>query len=289
MGSGLGSVLGGASTGSVAGGLAQQAASNALADALDRSLASSFAGLAASVQGFLVPHLMRYAYWNGWERVDDVTAQTATIRKCDLGQVVRLDLARKAYSVYDPSAEPPPATAPRSASQRGAPEPNAPGTAVIDLSLATTALGPKTIENESTNGYDTTTTVAMTQATGSCRNGSASIETVQYVSPLERPTVTSCPLAPRAPVPETPEEAIAPAPSGGCRPTFTAHNSGPALPTGKLALYSLLTLSGSAGPTPAPHGAGGVGFLTERGNIRTLGASDAPLFDIPPGFTKTQP
>ncbi len=51
------------------------------------------------------------------------------------------------------------------------------------------------------------------------------------------------------------------------RRTFTYYRSGP--------------------PLPAANGAGGIGFLTERGNVRALGAANASLFDIPAGFTKT--
>jgi hypothetical protein len=291
--SSLGNLAGGGSVNNVAGNLAQQAASNAIADAIDRALAGSFAGLASQVQSFLQPHVLKYAYLNGWERVDDVTAQTATIRKCEMGQVLKLDLARKTYTVYDPASEPVPTPAPR-APRSNAPTVNAtpapPGTAVVDLSVTTTSLGPKTIENQTTTGYTATTSLAMTQATGSCRNANASISMTEYVSTLVRPAVNSCPIARRPPLPENAEDAMAPPPTGGCRPTFTAHKSGPTIPSGQLSLYSLVTMTGGSGanaPAPAASGAGGIGFLTERGNIRTLGPTDAVLFDVPAGFTKT--
>jgi hypothetical protein len=130
--------------------------------------------------------------------------------------------------------------------------------------------------------------VATSQATGSCREGSATIETVQYLSALPRPTVNSCPVR-RAPLPTTASEAVTP-PSGGCRPSFTASRSGPTPPASRLALYSLLTFGAGGGATPAPQArASGIGFLTERGNLKTLGAGDAGLFSVPPGFTKLTP
>lgn len=107
----VGAVLGGGGAGSIAGAVAEDAASNALDNALQQSLGAQFAALGASIRSFLQPHLLRYAYYNGWERVDDVAEQTATIRKCDLGQVYRLDLAKKTYTVYDPNSEPMPAAA----------------------------------------------------------------------------------------------------------------------------------------------------------------------------------
>jgi hypothetical protein len=45
-----------------------------------------------------------------------------------------------------------------------------------------------------------------------------------------------------------------------------------------------MQMNGASGATPAPGG--GIGFLTERGNLKTLAASDAALFEIPQGFTK---
>jgi hypothetical protein len=293
LGAIAGAVLGGGGGGAIAGAVAGDVASNALDNAMQQSLGAQFAALGDSIRSFLQPHLMHYAYYNGWERVDDVAAQTATIRKCDIGQVYHLDLAKKTYSIYDPNSEPAaparPATPARSSRPAAPGTPAPPGTAVADISATTRAIGPLRIDNQATNGYDATATFAMTQATGSCRNGSASISTVQYISGLNRPSVTSCPIR-RAPVPESATEAVTPPQrTGGCRPTLTFHSGGPPVPSGKLSLYTLVTMNAGAGATPAPSASGpsGVGFLTERGNIKPLGESDVALFSIPPDFTKT--
>ncbi|MEA2785603.1 MAG: hypothetical protein QOF71_1707 [Candidatus Eremiobacteraeota bacterium] len=290
-----GAIAGGGGAGGVAGAVAGDLVSNAMENAMQQSLGAQFGALAALARGFMQPHLMRYAYLNGWERVEDVTAQTATIRKCDIGQVVRLDLAKKTYAVYDPNAEPTdaPAAAPP-APRRGRsapPDPQQPGTATATLTSTTKALGPLRIENQPTAGYDSTTSFAITQSTGSCRDGGASIENVEYVAPVGRPAVTSCPVR-RRPIPETADAAFAPPPTGGCRPTFTARRSGPTPPANRLALYSLVTFGASAAATPAPAaspGAGTVGFLTERGNLKILGQADTGLFAIPQGYTKVSP
>jgi hypothetical protein len=283
--------LSGGGAGSIAGSVASTAISGAMDNALQASLGAQFATLGASIRSFLQPHLMRYAYYNGWERVDDLGDQTATIRKCDIGQVYKLDLAKKTYSVYDPNSEPTPAAAP-AAPQRGARPaapgtPAPPGTAVAEVSATTKALGPLRIDNQATSGYDSTAAFAMTQATGSCRNASASITTQEYLSTLNQPAVTSCPVR-RAPIPRSANEVVTPPQAvGGCRPTMTFHTSGPAIPAGKLSLYTLVTMNAGAGATPAPaaSGAAGVGFLTERGNVKTI--LDSALFSIPPDFTKT--
>ena len=297
-GLGIGAIAGalaGGGVGGVAGAVAGNAMSNALDNAVQQSLGAQFGALAALAHGFLQPHLMRYAYLNGWERVEDVTAQTATIRKCDVGQIVHLDLAKKTYTVYDPNAEPTDApAAPAPAPRRGRaapPDPQQPGTAVATLTSTTRALGALRIENQATAGYDSTTSFAMTQSTGSCRDGGASLDNVTYVAPITPPAVKSCPMR-RRPVPETADAVVAAPPSGGCRPTFAMHRSGPTPPANRLALYSLVTFgaAGGAAATPAPAaspGAGTVGFLTERGNLKTLTQADTGLFGIPQGFTKT--
>lgn len=276
--------------GAVAGAVADNVVANATDRAIQNALGKQFAVLNASLQSFLQPHLLRYAYYNGWERIDDLIDQTATIRKCDMGEVYRLDLAHKTYSVYDPNSEPiaapPPAT--RAATPVTVSTPAPPGTAVAVITSATKTLGPLRIENQPTNGYSQTMSFATTQSTGSCRDASASVTMQQYISGIDQPAVAFCP-ARRAPVPESPADLAAPPqPAGGCRPTLELHNSGSPIPTGKLALYTLMTMNASGGATPAPSSsaAPGIGFLTERGNLKTLGATDAALFSVPSDFTR---
>ena len=298
-GIGLGSiakvVIGGGGAGDIAGSIAGDAASNAMGNAMERSLGAQFAALGASMRNFLQPHLMHYAYYNGWERIDDISANTATIRKCDIAQVYHLDLAKKTYSIFDPLSEPTPVAATPSPSRGQRPQPAGapapPGTAIADVSATTKSLGALKIENQNTTGYASTAAFAMTQATGSCRNGSASITTQDYYSALNRPAVTSCPIR-RAPVPVSAGDVASPQQNGGCQPTLTYHTGGPQPPANKLSLYTLVTMN-AGGPSPAPApapsasaGANGIGFLTERGNLKTLGASDLGVFSIPNGFTK---
>jgi hypothetical protein len=282
-----GAVLNGGGTGAVAGAVASEVVATAMENALEQSIGAQFGALGAAARGFLQPHLLRYAYWNGWERVDDVGAQTATIRKCDIGQVIRLDLARATYSIYTPDTEPTAAPAPGRRGHGPAAVADEPGTMVADLTEATTPLGPLRIENQATTGYNATTTFTTTQSTGSCRDASASIRTVEYFSGLTQPTVTSCPLR-RPALPRTAGEVVT-TPAGGCKPTFTFHRSGPTPPTNKLALYALVSFSAGASPAPQAAGspAGGVAFLTERGNLKTLGPSDAGVFEVPANFSRT--
>ena len=298
-----GGLAGGLSGGNVAGGVMNSVAnqvvstamSSVLSNAIQRSVGSQFSGLAAAAQSFLQPHLTHYAYLNGWVREDDVAAQTATIRKCDAGQVIRLDLAHKTYTIYDPASEPTDAPAPAPPhSRRGPPPaeaPQQPGTAVVSLTSTTKALGPLQIQDQATTGFDSATTFAMSQSTGSCHDSNATFEETQYVAAVNRPVVNGCPIR-RRPIPQSAEEMVtAPRPASvGCRPaSFTARRAGPTPPSNRLALYSLMRFSAAASASP-PAGSpasGPIGFLTERGNLKTLGPADAGLFAIPEGFTKS--
>ncbi|GAC1535566.1 MAG: hypothetical protein NVS2B17_05990 [Candidatus Velthaea sp.] len=288
LGSLAGAVLSGQNVGEAAAGMA---VSNVIDAQMDRVLSAAAGSYAAAFRGLVNGKVERHAFYNGWERVDDLAAQTATIRKCNLNQVVKLDLAKKTYSIYDPTSEPVDSPAPASPpSKRGrnaeTPQPEAPGTAVADFSQTVRPLGPQRIEGLDTAGYDDQTTFAVTQASGSCRNGNFGFASRAYYSKLAQP-VSVCPITPaRRRYPETPVNMVA---SGGCRPTFTAHKSGPVPPVGKLALYQAIGFSGGSGATPAPAASGspaGFTFLTERGNVESLVAGDAAAFEIPKDFTK---
>jgi hypothetical protein len=170
------------------------------------------------------------------------------------------------------------------------PAPEPPGTAVADFSNVVKPIGSRVLESLPTSGYEETSTFAMTQATGSCKDGNFSFRTKTYYSALATPRVV-CPITaappPRESYPQRPENFVA---SGGCRPTFTAHKSGPVPPAQNLSLYSTIAMSASAGPaaTPVPSGSPSSGFvfLTERGNVHTLTQANAGLFEIPSDFTR---
>ena len=58
---------------------------------------------------------------------------------------------------------------------------------------------------------------------------------------------------------------------------FSISQSGPSLPLGRFSLYDAVTFQGKSG--------GGASFETERGNVRSISASD-PIFSVPSDFTK---
>jgi hypothetical protein len=285
----LGAVLSGQSPLDAAGdNLAQNAVSNAMGGMLGSLNAFSAFMKAGKVA--------RYTFYNGWERVDDTAAQTATISKFDRNQIITLDLAKKTYRTVDTSeqaATPPPA-APSKRSSHAKPEsgpPEEPGTAVVDLTRQGAALGSQVLDGVPTAGYSNKMTLSMTQATGSCRNGSFSMSSSQYFSHFAEPQTalaTSSAARPMARVPTDPRSVVT---RGGCTPTFAVHNSGPTPPSGRFMMYSNMAMQpqDASASNGSSASASTFAFVTERGNVHSLSPSAAAaMFEIPAGFVPEQ-
>lgn len=250
----------------------------------------AFAGRAMDAyQGIRRGQLTRYAFYRGWVRTDDPLAQTATIEKCDRHQYVRLDLAKKTYAISS-SALPCPTTSAMPASESGqaqASEP--PGT--VDLTISGTAanLGPMTIDGIATTGADRKLELSLTNATGSCKNGDLKMTMTQYVSSIGVPR-RFCPLPKTAAA--SPLD-IATGMHGGCKPAIHTQLHGLNLGFGndgnRIVMYSRMAFGGgSFDGSNATAQQGGIGTVTERGNVKWFsGAAAEALFAIPAGFTQT--
>jgi len=224
--------------------------------------------------------LERHAFYKGWERVDDIAAKTATIKKCDLRQYIELNLEKKSYRVTDPTAAQASTASHASNASSQTPAPEQPGTGVVDFTRKGTALGSQTLSGIETSGYSGRNSLTVSQATGSCRNGSFTVVTAEYVSAMKQPRAI-CPLPASPRVPMEPKYVVA---RGGCKPTFTLHSSGPVAPSGRLTLYTRLAFLPQ---NSNDESASQFSFVTERGNVKQLNKSDiASLFQIPAGFTK---
>jgi hypothetical protein len=272
----VGSVLSGGNPVEAA---AETAAEVATSSMLEKTMGGMLGPLNAFNDFMQKGKAQRYTYYRGWERVDDTSAQTATITKYDRHQIITLDLAKKTYTIVDPDAMP--AQSPEHADRpaQAAPAPQ-PGTAAIVLTRTGDALGARAIDGIATHGYNETVGMNISHATGSCRNGSFSMSTTEYVSALSEPKLTSS----RAVLPRVPMSSRALVTRGGCTPTFSAHDSGPVAPSGRLVMYSLVSML-PQNASNADHPS--FSFVTERGNVKTPSASAlAALFAIPPGFTK---
>ncbi|MDP9018594.1 MAG: hypothetical protein M3N19_09765, partial [Candidatus Eremiobacteraeota bacterium] len=122
-------------------------------------------------------------YLAGWERTDDPGAQTATISKPQLHQIIYLNLAKKTYRVVDTSV---PATnetpAPMERARNAGGQPAQPGSGKLDITVSNTQLDPKVIDNMPTTGHKVTFNLTESQSTGSCTDGTFQTTMVEYVS-----------------------------------------------------------------------------------------------------------
>jgi hypothetical protein len=145
-------------------------------------------------------------------------------------------------------------------------------------------LGPKIIENVPTTGYNMSFKIASTHSTGSCKDGTAQMSMIDYVSRYSEPHI-SLPGVVQHPTMARPEMmAMHP----GCNPTIKKHQSmGGSPPSDHLSMWTLMSLAGGV-QTNQGSMSGQFGTLIERGNVRTLGSGDSNLFNIPAGFTKEQ-
>jgi hypothetical protein len=242
-----------------------------------------YAGAANAMMGMMSGHLVRYAYYHNWIRTDDVVGQTATISKCDVHQFITLDLAKHTYTMSDTSPKSCPSNVPMMGGYRGgSQQQEAPGTADMTISGTATNLGPLTIDGISTTGSSRALSMTTTNATGSCKDSSMSMDMVQYVSQIVPPR-PYCPIT-HSGVPQSPTEAVA---SGGCKPRMHVQSAGAGAGFGdsgrQLVMYLRMNVQGGTG------GRGGMSMVTQRGNVKWLYTPQAQaLFSVPPGFTQSQ-
>ncbi|HEY9084765.1 MAG TPA: hypothetical protein VIN40_02300 [Candidatus Tyrphobacter sp.] len=229
--------------------------------------------------------LSRTTYYRNWVRTDDLVHQTATITKCELHQYIELDLAHHTYKITSTEPSPQPAPAPGNYSS-GTTTMNAgaPGTVDMTVTASSQNLGARTIEQIPTHGRSSSVSLVMANATGSCRNGSMSMDMEEYISGVGIPR-PYCPIPHLSNVPTSPQEYVV---RGGCRPRFHGSASGMSAfgshDTGsRLAMYTRMRFG--AGQTQGQ----GMQMVTESGNVRWLYKPEADaFFSIPPGFTRQQ-
>lgn len=222
--------------------------------------------------------LKRYTfYWvKGWIRVDDPLDQTAIIYKCREHQTIYLDLAKKTYHIVNGNTDTTTSGAPAgTASNPYARAMMAPGTVTMAVIAKATALGAKVVEGIPTHGYDSSNALTMTNATGSCKNGSFSSRVVEYISNINEQRAY-CPLPGRA----SGDAARYGGPVGGCKPSVVAHQAGTVHPPpGKLAMYRMSQFNAGGGQ--------GGAMVLERGHVNWFYNRDIPaIFNVPADFTQ---
>jgi hypothetical protein len=226
--------------------------------------------------------LTRYTFYNNWERTDDVARQTAVIVKCDLHQYIQLDLAHHTYRLTSTVPQPQAAPAPAGPNASTGPMNSTPGTMDMTVNGNRQNLGPMTLEGVATQGQSGDVSVTMTNATGSCKNGSFSMGLTEYVSNIRVPR-PHCPV-PHVNVPVSAQEFASH--SLGCTPKIHGNVSlGGAMLADSDRLVMYRVMSAGAGQS------NGRSFkaVTEAGNVQWLGRTDAAaLFEIPAGYTQQQ-
>ena len=228
------------------------------------------------MQRISLGHLTRYTYYKGWLRTDDPVEQTAVIEKCQEHQYITLDLAKKTYAIT--TTQPPcPTTAgmPMRPGSGGSYRAE-PGTADMNFTGTSNDLGSLAIDGVSTVGYDQNMQMNTTNATGSCRDGSFSMEQTKYISQIHVPR-------PYCPLPRTMSTGgmMTRASGGGCEPRMHASGSLTMMNDGdRLVMYLRMAMGGES--------AHGMNMVVERGNVKWFSGKDADaLFEVPPGFTQS--
>jgi hypothetical protein len=217
------------------------------------------------------------------ERTEYPATQKATILDCGARTLTSLDLKAKTYTVVSLDAPRTPVSS-GSGSQRSAPGsmPTDDGTRVA-MTLVNKALGPRTIGPDSTDGYSSDMTVVMTRP--NTASSTSTMSNLDYFSNYPRASLVCAAPISAAPAPGRASMGMAQYQTMqrglyGSDPRFTVSASGPALPTRRLPLFEVMTMTG--GQTGQARG--GFSILTERGNVRSIRADD-PVFFVPADFT----
>ena len=249
-----------------------------------------FGGLnAAMAQGLAMANMMksglaeRHYIAGQRQRVDNLTAQTATILDCQARTLATLDLKAKTYTLVSLDAPQPPATG------RGNAAPQATATddgSKIAMTIVNQQLGPRQIGSDQTDGYRSD--ITMTVSKPGSQDVTTQMTTTEYLTKASDYKLTCSSLSSNVPGPgaaamsqyELAQRAMA-----MNNPRFTVTSTGPALPAGRFSLYTSVTMAGS-GTAGGNGGPAGFASIIERGHERAIGDDD-PVFTIPPDFTKS--
>lgn len=212
------------------------------------------------------------------ERTDDLALQTATIVDCAARTITTLDLRRKTYRVVSMDQS----SATSSGGGGGGPQAGATqDNTRIAISVANTALGGREVAGQSTNGFRSDMTITETTSSGQTQTQNGNL--IAYYSSYSNPTPSCYDGSPvtgaHGPAMMTRYASVMRALAlGGSDSRFSVKQSGPRLPVGQLSMYDAVTF-GMQGQ--------GATFVTERGNVRPINATDA-AFAIPSDFTQQQ-
>jgi len=215
------------------------------------------------------------------ERTDNLSMQTATIVDCAARTITRLDLRHKTYKTE--SMDQPSTSSGGGSGSSGAPTRD--DDMRVAIKVSNTALGSRDVGGQPSSGYRSDMTITETSNSGESQtqNGNMVAYYSSYANPAANCSRMGAPSGPNGQMGTAMMgnfvqlmRALA---SSGMDRRFTISQSGPPLPLGKLAMFSAATFTGGRGS--------GMTLVTERGNVRSISASD-PVFGIPSDFTQQQ-
>jgi hypothetical protein len=235
------------------------------------------------------PVLTRYAFYNGWTRVE--TANSIIITKPDQHLTVFIDPGAKTYRSYDTNAPAQTVDAGAAAASTES------GEATADSMISMNQADSTTIDDQPVMGYSEEAIVTLSGSSGSCHDGTFRAKELEYFAQLPDP------------LPQTKEDPLdLLALPDDCSATIQRQVSGASFPSGEMYVYKLVTvvrdpntatqqpsqgmsINSSAmmqqmqGSQANAHPLNYM-LLSQRGNIRQLSAADESLFEIPQGYTE---
>lgn len=265
----------------------------AMQAALGSITSNAMNGMVSKYRNYESGQLQRFAYYGGFSRFENVATKHLTIADPTKQQQYEMDLESQSYKITPITAD----------WRSQLPKPaGTQGTASIDLAIQTTQQPGLTIEGYDTDLYSTVEDVTVTNATGSCHNMRMRLEIAQYLSKtVSMTTGTSMTLDQM--LGDNPQFAA----GSNCVANVTSHKSGVDVPGNRLVLYSRMAMEmpdqeaqmrqaaqkmaaeGQTVPDFMKIGGPVMVMVTERGNIKSVAASDvSTLFAVPSGF-KQQP
>ncbi|MBV8163725.1 MAG: hypothetical protein JOZ91_05615 [Candidatus Eremiobacteraeota bacterium] len=232
----------------------------------------------------------RFFFYRGWSRVEE--RGFVLIVRPDRHQQIYLNPMKKTYHTEDISPETP---APAAEPMETVP----PNPAKVDANVVTTPVDTTTIAGETAAGYQSEATTTLTGGIDPCVDGTYKATQLTYFAQGTEPLAGTIADARDFFALTLPQD---------CYIMLAPQHTGPTVPYRQMYVYRLVKVVRDAAlaaqPTPKPGkatqeanmmqnlfgGGGGHGAnymqLSERANIRQLTDADAPLFDIPPGYTQ---
>jgi hypothetical protein len=205
----------------------------------------------------------RHYFFNGKQRVDDLSLHTSTITDCATNTITQLDNDRHTYRRFAaPAPAGPPGAFPHFA-----------------ITLSTKALGMQTVGSASYPGFSAHGKVVVTAGPGFSSTSDVSLRAFASNAPSAA-SICAVTAANGAVQDPTGQAAFFQTLLAGILskdPHFAVTRSGPPLPVGKLPVFSAIRRTLSDGSKP-------VTVVTQTGHFRALGPADAALFTVPPGY-----